>query len=439
VPCTDCAMQVDFGYIYNGNNTLNGTVFFDVNQNSLYEPAGTPPETTTFANITINLWSCGPDGLCNTPTDNYYLGSTLTDANGVYTFGNLPDGVYSVSIDHTAPSISLLTLTSASPQTVSLDPAHSTTAPVSSTHDFGLYAYMDCGDLPNAYNYRTTLDQEGPCHISPATPNPTLYLGATWDNDYNGQGVSGLATGDDTTGNDDEDGVDPIDFANWHLGGTRQISVYVTGANAYLAGWFDWNDDGDFVDGSGGYDPGEYINFGPVAPGLNTLNLTVPACTTTCFSDDSYDTLYARFRLYDSTNLPASITHTGLVANGEVEDYRFANAPTAVDVADFSASYRPLRIVIHWETALELDTLGFNLLRSTSLDGERVQINAQLIPSQAPGGFGGSYEFVDYDIQSGVTYYYWLAFVETAGDPTPPYGPVQARAERSIFIPLIRK
>jgi hypothetical protein len=95
--------------------------------------------------------------------------------------------------------------------------------------------------------------------------------------------------------------------------------------------------------------------------------------------------------------------------------------------------------VIHWETALELDTLGFNILRSTSLDGERVQLNEQLIPSQAPGGFGGSYEFVDYDIQPGVTYYYWLAFVETSGEPTPPYGPVQALAERSIFIPLVRK
>ncbi len=147
---------------------------------------------------------------------------------------------------------------------------------------------------------------------------------------------------------------------------------------------------GDFVDKSGGYDPGEFINFGPVVPGVNILNLTVPVldCAnpgTFCF--DSYDTLYARFRLFDSTTLPVVITHTGLARNGEVEDYRFANAPTAVTVSDFSATYRPIRIVINWETALELDTLGFNILRSTSLDGERVANQRSIDPQPGPRWF----------------------------------------------------
>jgi protocatechuate 3,4-dioxygenase beta subunit len=428
------ALQVDFGYRYNGNNTLNGTVFFDNDQDGVRDLT----ETTVFPGITVNLWSCGPDGLCSTTADNDFIGATLTNIAGGYTFTNLPDGVYSVSIDNTVPAISEMTLTSGSPQTASLDPTHASASGVNQTRDFGLYAYMDCGDLPNPYNYRTTLDREGPCHVSRTQPLPDHYLGAAWDNDFNGQGTTGQATGDDTTATDDEDGIGPVAIELWAPNTTQQIQVTVVGINAYLAGWFDWNEDFDFVTPSGGYDPGEFIYFGPVAPGLNLLNVPIPVCTGTCFTDDSQDTLYARFRLYAGDAPPPVISPTGMVVNGEVEDYQWADAPTAITLAGFSAEYVPLRVVVSWQTFLELDAIGFNLYRSTSPDGEWLQLNDELIPSQSPGGFGGaSYEFIDPDVQPGVTYFYRLVFIDISGET--PYGPVSVLAEHNIFIPFVRK
>jgi LPXTG-motif cell wall-anchored protein len=55
-------------------------------------------------------------------------------------------------------------------------------------------------------------------------------------------------------------------------------------------------------------------------------------------------------------------------------------------------------------------------------------MNAFLIPSQAPGGTGGfEYTYNDYDIASGVTYYYWLEDVDLSGTVTR-HDPVQVTA-----------
>ncbi len=66
-----------------GPNSLNGTVFFDqVNQDGIRDPG----DTTVFAGITINLWTVDWMGDCNTRCRQLLTGSTVTDANGVYTF-----------------------------------------------------------------------------------------------------------------------------------------------------------------------------------------------------------------------------------------------------------------------------------------------------------------------------------------------------------------
>lgn len=69
-------------------------------------------------------------------------------------------------------------------------------------------------------------------------------------------------------------------------------------------------------------------------------------------------------------------------------------------------------IEIQWETESEFDTAGFNIYRSNLPDGEFVQINPQLIPSQADPASGASYTFVDTAVESGQTYYYMLEDVE---------------------------
>lgn len=78
-------------------------------------------------------------------------------------------------------------------------------------------------------------------------------------------------------------------------------------------------------------------------------------------------------------------------------------------IQQFSTS-RPIQIT--WVTETEFDTAGFNIYRSTEPDGEFVQINPQLIPSQADPASGASYEYVDENVEPGQTYYYKLEDVE---------------------------
>ena len=87
--------------------------------------------------------------------------------------------------------------------------------------------------------------------------------------------------------------------------------------------------------------------------------------------------------------------------------------PTAVTLSLFSAIPQSGHILLQWETALEINMLGYNLYRSTTLDGEKVRLNPTLLPTGAIGGEGGaSYEFIDLSVQPGETCYYWLEFVE---------------------------
>jgi hypothetical protein len=116
---------------------------------------------------------------------------------------------------------------------------------------------------------------------------------------------------------------------------------------------------------------------------------------------------------------------------------RIPTNPTAVLLMDFDARSLPGQVLVRWETGSELDAIGFNLYRSTSLDGVRTSLNEALIPSKSVGGMGASYEFIDADVQPGVDYYYWLEFVDGAG--MPPSGPAQVKAGSSwLFLPAIR-
>ena len=69
---------------------------------------------------------------------------------------------------------------------------------------------------------------------------------------------------------------------------------------------------------------------------------------------------------------------------------------------------------VQWDTATEIDTAGFYLYRSDSLDGEFVLVNreGELIPSQGNALSGATYTFMDEDVVPGETYYYLIEEVE---------------------------
>jgi uncharacterized delta-60 repeat protein len=102
--------------------------------------------------------------------------------------------------------------------------------------------------------------------------------------------------------------------------------------------------------------------------------------------------------------------------------------PTAVELSSFTAAWSESRVVVEWETTLEIDTVGFNLYRSGAPDGEYVRLNDHLIPSQSPGSvFGATYTWLDEGVQIGTTYYYKLEDIEVGGQSTL-YGPVSTSA-----------
>ncbi len=99
--------------------------------------------------------------------------------------------------------------------------------------------------------------------------------------------------------------------------------------------------------------------------------------------------------------------------------------PTAVELVRFEAYPAGSSIRLEWETASEIDNLGFHLHRSDAPQGDYLRLNEVLIPSQAPGSpLGATYAWLDQDVQPGVVYFYKLEAVDLYGQSTE-YGPVQ--------------
>ena len=114
----------------------------------------------------------------------------------------------------------------------------------------------------------------------------------------------------------------------------------------------------------------------------------------------------------------------------------YGGVPTAINLASLVANEGSGHIVLSWETATELDSLGFNLYRAESRSGPRVQANDELIPARNPGlPLGYSYTYVDEGVEVGVTYFYWVEEVDLEGRARL-YGPVQAEltAKRRLLL-----
>lgn len=114
--------------------------------------------------------------------------------------------------------------------------------------------------------------------------------------------------------------------------------------------------------------------------------------------------------------------------------------PTAVELVYFLAQPSFGGILLEWETATEIDNLGFNLFRADSPQGDKVRVNDILIPSQSPGApIGAVYQFVDRAVEPGHSYYYWLEDVDIYGQATR-HGPVSAMFNSyQYYLPLIGK
>jgi uncharacterized repeat protein (TIGR01451 family) len=160
-----------------------------------------------------------------------------------------------------------------------------------------------------------------------------------------------------------------------------------------------------------------------------SLTLTLPAT----FTPDAQDQL-CRYT-GSGTEWDCDVTSyddiNNTVTRGDVtllSDWAVGNdVPTAVSLASFIATPQADGILLEWETAIEINNVGFNLYRNTSPDEPHNKINDTLIPSQSPGSiFGATYTWVDEDVKTNVTYYYKLEDIEVGGRRTF-HGPIKVR------------
>jgi uncharacterized repeat protein (TIGR01451 family) len=155
----------------------------------------------------------------------------------------------------------------------------------------------DAGDAPLSYGNPTHTIVNG------------LRLGASVDADA-GFLNSSNATGDDTNGTDDENGV-TIPTLTQGQSATISVNVnQVTAGTGRLQGWIDWNGDGDFADA--GEQIATNLQLSAGTSGTISVPVTVPAGAITSAPT------FARFRWSTTADLSSTPTAT----NGEVEDYQ---------------------------------------------------------------------------------------------------------------------
>jgi hypothetical protein len=130
-------------------------------------------------------------------------------------------------------------------------------------------------------------------------------------------------------------------------------------------------------------------------------------------------------------SLVGTITYDTLQPGEASMFYADGSHRSAVELAAFDAVVDNKAITLNWKTGSELTNAGFNLYRSTSLDGEYAKLNSELIPTTANAFEGASYSYTDKEVQTGLTYYYKLEDLSIDGLSTF-HGPVSAKVSVSV-------
>ena len=98
---------------------------------------------------------------------------------------------------------------------------------------------------------------------------------------------------------------------------------------------------------------------------------------------------------------------------------------TLIKLSSFAATPKSEKVILQWNTESEIDNAGFNIYRATAEDGEYIKINSALIAAEGSSTQGTNYEFIDYGLKNGKTYYYKLEDIDLNGSGTL-HGPVSA-------------
>lgn len=104
--------------------------------------------------------------------------------------------------------------------------------------------------------------------------------------------------------------------------------------------------------------------------------------------------------------------------------------PDAVTLSSFTAAVQTGGVKVAWTTAMERDTWGYFVLRSTTDNrSDAVKVNAEIVVAKGANGGGASYSVVD--PAGGANNRYWLQEIEVNGKANE-YGPVTANAPVAV-------
>ncbi|WP_197429825.1 CshA/CshB family fibrillar adhesin-related protein, partial [Auraticoccus cholistanensis] len=197
----------------------------------------------------------------------------------------------------------------------------------------GVVLAADHGDAPANYGDAAHLGSFGfnggtlaagvPTRVSDTTfalgtaAPPAIRMGANLDPET-AASSSADATGDDASGNgvfgpaDDEDGLRSGTSVTGAVGSSYSATVACGPAGGSVAGWIDWNVDGDFLDA------GERSGTSTCAGG--TATVTWPSIPDSVVGQPVGSSTFMRLRLAQD---PADLAGpTSLARSGEVEDHR---------------------------------------------------------------------------------------------------------------------
>ena len=192
---------------------------------------------------------------------------------------------------------------------------------------------------------------------------------------------------------------------------------------------------------------GSYL-FENLAPGsyfvaFELENLSKGFSPTNANAGDS-DALDSDAASYISTSTIRT-DGTGFLASGRKYldlDMGVRACPTAITLAGFHASTGAQGVEISWNTITELNTWGYNIRRSATVNvAEAELINPYILFAK---GQGGHYQFVDDSVAATATPYYWLEEVGTDGASCTkelfgPFRTQNANVKPMIYLPLVTK
>jgi hypothetical protein len=118
------------------------------------------------------------------------------------------------------------------------------------------------------------------------------------------------------------------------------------------------------------------------------------------------------------------VAHIGgfsiVTTSGTTTSAYFADAcpVTLIELSDFKAIPGNGQVTVTWETATEIDNMGFNLYRSEKKHTGYEKINDELILTTGSGTQGASYQFIDTPLKNRKVYYYKLEDIDIYGNKT---------------------